>query len=244
MKQNKPYDIFAGFYDEMLEGVNYDLWYDYIVSVMNRYVQKSKCVLELGCGTGIFGKKFSGKGCRYYGMDLSLAMLGKAKAKTGKNFHVFCGNITDFALRKNMDFIFSVHDTMNYMFTKYDFIKALRCVRSALADNGVFMFDLATPYNIETRFMNKKLTYKGEDICIEWTNVYTKSKGYFVSTLRFLYPDGTYDEEIHRQRLYSVDEVKAMIEKVGLKLIRIDGDYGIVPYDGETRMRNFITMRT
>ncbi len=238
----KPYHYLAPYYDYMLTHVDYTTWYHYLRMIMCTYINNPRTVLELGCGTGKFGPKFSKDDYEIYGMDKSLAMLRIAKLRAYKNYHVFCGDITHFALSKTIDFIFSVHDTFNYILNYDEFVHALRCVHSCMGSDSIFLFDLTTEYNIKKNFHNKLLTYHIKGTDIQWYNQYDAHSKILYSRLTFTTNKKKLVEE-HLQRIYTVDEIVPLIVQCGLAIVDIVGDYTLKPPVAETIMVNFITKR-
>jgi len=210
--------------------------------IMCRYINNPRTVLELGCGTGKFGPKFSMDDYEIYGMDKSLEMLKIAKLRAFKNYHIFCGDIKNFALSKTIDFIFSVHDTFNYLLDCEDIVRALHCVRNCMNNSSIFLFDLTTEYNIKKNFHSKLLTFHIKETDIQWYNEYDDHSKILYSKLMFATSKNTLVEE-HLQRLYTVDEVLPLIEQCGLAVVDIVGDYTLKPPHEETIMVNFITKR-
>ena len=63
---------------------------------------KNQIVLDLGCGTGKFMKKFYEKTIKYYGLDLSKDQLNIAKKKVnGDNVEFICCSAEDIPLPNN-----------------------------------------------------------------------------------------------------------------------------------------------
>ena len=87
----EAYSEIAEVYDYLLQHVDYERWYLYLRSLMFRYMSDPQTILELGCGTGRFGSKFSRDDFTIYGMDKSLDMLRVAKMRAYKGFRIFCG---------------------------------------------------------------------------------------------------------------------------------------------------------
>jgi SAM-dependent methyltransferase len=209
---------------------------------MCRYINNPRTVLELGCGTGKFGPKFSMDDYEIYGMDKSLEMLKIAKVRAYKNYHIFCGDIRKFALSKTIDFIFSVHDTFNYILDYDDFSRALHCVHSCMNNDSIFLFDLTTEYNIKKNFHNKLLTFQIKGTTIQWYNEYDAHSKILYSKMTFTMHNNTLKEE-HLQRLYTIDEILPLIEQCGFTVVDIVGDYTLKAPHEETIMVNFITRR-
>lgn len=238
-----PYSILAPAYDKILEHVDYASWYSYILEVMKRYTQRSDLIVELGCGTGRFGAKFSSDGYTIYGIDRSVEMLKAAKQRAKKNFRLICADMTSFALSRPADFIFCVHDTVNYLLSKNEIRKFFARVREAMHSESVFMFDVTTPYNIENYFDGLTYDYEINGVKVEWANSFNKRKQLVHSVLRFHAGDGTYHEENHYQRLYSISVIKRLLEREHFELIGVFGDSSFKEPGEQNIMINFVAKR-
>jgi SAM-dependent methyltransferase len=236
----KPYTIFPLVYDHLLKHVDYEQWYRYIRSLMFMYVDKPVKILELGCGTGKFGAKFSRDNFQIFGMDNSIEMLKMAGHRAHKNFSIFCADMQNFKLAKKFDFIFSVHDTINYFLNPFDILNVLESVRAVMDSNSIFMFDITTEYNIKKYFYNNKTDYFYNGMKVEWKNKYDTKKKLIHSFLKFK-KDGNTETEEHVQKIHSPDEIKDLLEKSGFKLLDIFSDYTFEPVKEDTVMMNFVT---
>lgn len=238
----EPYTDIATVYDYLLRHVDYQEWYEHIVSIMNYYVRKPELVLELGCGTGRFGAKFSNDGYTIFGIDRSIDMLRVARTRAFLNFRILCADITRFHLAKKIDFIFSVHDTVNYLLEPADILNMFRCVRDIMHEESVFMFDITTEHNIFENFDGKISRYPLRNGSVQWGNVYDPETRLVRSTLRFS-RDGRTSEEEHLQRIYSIDEMRDLVGKGGFEILDICGDYTVDSPRENTIMVNFITRK-
>ncbi|HPQ54012.1 MAG TPA: class I SAM-dependent methyltransferase [Spirochaetota bacterium] len=238
-----PYTDISEVYDYLLRHVDYERWYRYIRELIFRYMTDPSCILEIGCGTGKFGAKFSRDDFTVYGMDSSLEMLQVARARAFREFRIFCADVRNFSLSKKMDFIFSVHDTMNYLITVSDFRNALRSVRSCMHDESIFMFDLTTEYNIRRFFDLQEKRYRHKGISILWDNRYNARKKIISSVLTFTYRDGRTSRETHLQRIYSRDEVLRLLHEEGFEVADIFSDYSFLPPGEETVMVNYVVRK-
>ncbi|MDY6934775.1 MAG: class I SAM-dependent methyltransferase [Spirochaetota bacterium] len=236
----EPYTAISSVYDHLLKHVDYDSWYYYIRSIMLKHIESPKRILELGCGTGRFGVKFSRDNFLIYGMDKSIDMLRIAKLRAFKGFHIFCGDMTNFHLSKPFDFIFSVHDTMNYLIQYKDIRMVLSSVKKIMHESSVFLFDITTEYNIKKYFDKKTLKYKIKDMGIEWSNKYDAREKLIYSYLKLNKNSGVEVTERHKQRIYTVDEMQGLIEQENFHIIDVFGDYSFSPVKRDTIMINFI----
>jgi ubiquinone/menaquinone biosynthesis C-methylase UbiE len=240
LKNSEPYSGIAEAYDYILRHVDYEQWYQFIKGLMTLYVENPETVLELGCGTGKFGAKFSADNYRIFGIDISLNMLRVAKTRAFRSFRIICADIRNFYLKRKFDFIFSVHDTMNYQITIDDVRSVLRCVKRIMHEKSIFMFDITTEHNIDRFFDNKTSFYKTRGMNIEWSNSYDRKKKHIISTFIIHYKDGRDYKEEHIQRIYSREEMEIILDEEGFDIVEICSDYTYNAPSSETIMINFI----
>ncbi|MCL1832927.1 MAG: class I SAM-dependent methyltransferase [Leptospirales bacterium] len=243
LNRSEPYTGIAEIYDYMLRHVDYEQWYQFIRSIMLLYAKNPVTVLELGCGTGKFGAKFSSDNYQILGIDRSLSMLLVAKSRAFRNFKIICADIKNFYLKKNFDFIFSVHDTMNYQLADNEIKDILKSVKNAMHSDSIFMFDITTEYNVEKHFNNKTSSYKSRGMSVEWANKYDKKKKYVISSFKIRHANGRAYNEEHIQRIYSQDEIKSLLESEGFEILHICSDYTYNAPSADTIMINFITKK-
>ncbi len=239
----KPFTVIPEFYDYILRHVDYERWYRYIRSLMFRYMSDPGCILELGCGTGKFGAMFSNDDFTIFGMDISIEMLHVAMERAFHGFRIFCGDIVNFHLSKRFDFIFAVHDTLNYILTASDMRKAFSCVRGIMHERSVFMFDITTEYNIRRFFDDKTMKFRTRGVDILWENSYNERKRIIRSKLTLENNEGKIASETHTQRIYTIDEIRKILGQEGFKLIDIFSDYSFDPPKEDTVMINFVVMK-
>jgi SAM-dependent methyltransferase len=238
-----PYTEIPDVYDYLLRHVDYERWYRYIRSLIFRYMKDPQYILEIGCGTGRFGAKFSRDDFDVFGMDSSLAMLKAARPRARKNFRVFCGDARRFAVARKFDFIFSVHDTLNYLTEPADLGRAFESVRGAMHDDSVFMFDLTTEHNIRRFFDGRKSRHVRGGVEVTWDNRYDAAARLVYSTLEVKRRGAGVTREEHVQRIYFIDEARELLEGAGLELADLFSDYTYEPPSERTIMVNFVARK-
>ena len=206
---------------------------------MLNYVKKPNFILEIGCGTGKFGAKFSNDGFFIVGIDKAINMLRVAKTRAYKNFRIFSADMKEFYISRKPDFVFCVHDTINYLLCIEDIKQFFLHIKSLLKKDSVFMFDMTTEYNIFSNFNNKKMQEKHQGREITWNNFYNRTEKIVRSILTFSFND-TYLIEEHEQRIYSIDEISAMLKETGFYILDICSDYTMMEPNNKTVMVNFI----
>lgn len=111
-------------------------------------VEKQGSVLDLACGSGRFSLPIARAGCAVTGLDLSGAMINRAreKARAQKlDIDFQLGDIRLFELDKKFDFIFCGFNSSQHLHEEKEFVSFLECVKRYLAPQGVFAFDIFNP---------------------------------------------------------------------------------------------------
>jgi ubiquinone/menaquinone biosynthesis C-methylase UbiE len=149
------YDIFADFYDQLLDEYIQDtpLWIE--------YAQKCKSpVLELACGTGRALIPIAREGFEITGLDSNESMLKKAKEKIKKKpqevqnrIELIKSDMTNFQIKKKFNLILIVFNSFQHLLTIQDQDNCLKSIHRHLTDNGrliitVFYPDLTRPEGV------------------------------------------------------------------------------------------------
>jgi ubiquinone/menaquinone biosynthesis C-methylase UbiE len=221
----RPYDGFSLVYDRMMKHVNYKRWTAFIVAALKRLGYPKGFVLDMGCGTGTISLLLFEDGYKPVGLDLSIGMIRKAREKSiqaGVSIPFLQGDMRSLPFReRSFDVVLSLYDSMNYMLEKEDLRKVFQEVRRVLKKGGVFIFDLATEWNIIRNFDGRTFSEEHDDFSYIWTNEYDRSMRIVCSRLVFSIKEGARTRrfvEIHRQRMYDVMEVAKVLEGSGFVL--------------------------
>ena len=105
-------------------------------------------VLELACGTGQITIPIALNGHPTVGLDRSRAMLDvatKRAAAANAAVEFVEGDMRDFALGREFDFIFVARNSLLHLLSTADLLAAFAAVRRHLAPHGVFAFDIFNP---------------------------------------------------------------------------------------------------
>ncbi|MBP8081781.1 MAG: methyltransferase domain-containing protein [Spirochaetes bacterium] len=235
----EKYTDFAEHYDYVLKDIDYEEWFQYLKEIMLTYCPRAESVLEIGCGTGKFGAKFSAEGFNIVGVDYSLDMLMAAKKRARKNFKLVCADASKFSFKKKFDFIFCVHDTLNYILDMKDVKLLFANAASCMHKDSIFIFDSTTEFNILSNFDEQRSDFYHKGSYIKWDNTYDRKKRIISSKLRFLGSKKDTTEE-HLQKIHSNGEIVSAIKSSPLELISVFGDYSFEKPCRETIMVNYI----
>jgi len=116
---------------------------EYFKTVVN---EVSGPVGDLCCGTGILTLEFSDSSRKIYAIDSSSSMLQvlRSKLTPEKKVEVVQNNMNSFTLPEPVERIIS-RDAFFHNLTPDDQRSTLKCVYSALAEDGVFAFNIHVP---------------------------------------------------------------------------------------------------
>jgi len=223
---DEPFAQFARHYDQfMLRFVDYKSWVDYVERIFKKHKVTPKTVLDVACGTGIPTVMMAQRGYRMKGVDRSPEMLAVLRSKGATlPIETTQADVRDFDLTEPADAAISLYDSINYLLKEEDLRRCFGCVRKALADGGLFVFDMNTIYGLSEFWGNRITPRNVGDIHSVWENTYDREAK--VSTLHLTFwqeGEGNSEpprfEEVHRERAYSRREVKRCLEASGFSRV-------------------------
>ncbi len=219
------YSKLAAIYDDLMSYVDYKNWSLYIEKLIERWNPNAKSILDISCGTGNTLLRLNSKRFQLFGSDLSFDMLKMARAKIAaakRSIPIWQSSMCSFGLRKPIDVIISLYDSVNYLLTDSDWLSMFSCVHQSLRNQGIFIFDICTEQNSRRFFQNYFEKNRGNGYC------YTRASSYDVQnrmhTNRFeiyLEEEKKYYIEIHQQRILHISEVKSFIQQTEFKLLEV-----------------------
>ena len=194
-------------------------------------------VVDLGCGTGKLTEILADRGYDVMGIDLSEEMLGIALERRDSLSHrtlYLCQDMREFELYGTAGTFVSVGDSVNYLLTDEDMIKLFERVNTFLFPGGIFVFDFKTLHLYKDVIGDSTIAEDREDCSFIWENWYddeSRINEYDLSL--FIRENGAGEnenvfrkyQEIHRQRGYTLEDMKHFAEKAGLSWIaEMDSD--------------------
>ena len=199
----------------------------YIDQNLERLNFQSESVLDLACGTGTAAILLAKRGLRVYGVDGSQHMLKIAKQKAAdEKVHVefLLSDMRSFTIPETVDLVVSLYDSLNYILKPEELVSVFMRVRQHLKENGLFMFDMNTLYNMKYGWDNRfSVFWMTDDILVIESNVHdlsrritTKSFTFFVKREEELFERIL---EEHTERGYTANELEGALTDAGLELV-------------------------
>lgn len=221
------YNNLALVYDKLMEDVDYEAWGNYLDQMITEYGAPGKAVIDLGCGTGSISLELAQRGYNVIGIDYSAEMLTQAEQKFREN-HIsvplFHQDIRELVLDKPVDVVISTFDTLNYILDQNDIFKVFKKVFEVLRKDGLFIFDINTPYKLKEILGDNVFTYNTEEIVYLWENEFDCDRNICQMYLTFFIlneQSKLYErfEEFHEQRVYEVKEMVNFLQEAGFQVI-------------------------
>ena len=220
------YQEFAYFYDEFNGAADYDALFAYVTGELKAHGIQDGIVADFGCGTGELTLMLAQAGYDMIGIDVSEEMLSVLRDKADAlglpltNPMLLCGTIRAAV---------STFDTYNHIGPLENFEKAIAKAAFFMEKDGVFVFDLNTPYKHEKVLSDQTFDFDEDDAACRWSNRYDPQTGRV---------DLSIGEDFHEsfsEYSYPLDTVKALLTRYGFDPVKIaDGEsFGPVRPDSQ-----------
>ena len=224
------YSVLAGVYDRLNATVDYGAWADYIEECFAKYLnEKPSLVLDLGCGTGSVTLELAKRGYDMTGLDISPEMLSEAYThafESGQFGILFLeGDMRDFELYGTMGAIICCLDGINHLLDPEDVSKTFSLVHNYLDPDGLFVFDVNTPYKFKEIYGDNDYALENDGAVCVWRNRLSEDGKQcdFHLTVFEEEDDGRYSRHdgVQSERCYAEDELRSMLENVGFEVLGV-----------------------
>lgn len=209
------YKTYSSYYDYFYQSKDYEKECTFIQTLLSEY--QTQTILDVGCGTGTHLSKLEQYGYTCEGIDFNLEMVEIANKKLkGK---VFQGDMRNYKLNKKYDAITSLFAVFNHNLNLDDARKTLAQLKSHLKQDGVLILDLYNPQSSgeKTNF------YKGITKIMKWN--FNSDSQICESIVTFFDKDKKLCEEKFPLRIYSISEMRKLLEEAGFIKIQVYNNY-------------------
>ena len=224
--------LFRG-YDKLNSETDYSRWADFIAEIFKKYGDGVESVLDLGCGTGAMTFELRRRGFDMTAVDINPDMLSVARdtaARVGADDILWlCQDMRSFELYGTVSAAVCCLDGINHLENVSDLHKCFSLVHNYLDPNGLFVFDVNTPYKFKNFYGNNDYVLEDDGILCCWQNDFnekTKTCDFYLSVFQKA-EDGKWErtDAVQRERCYSEQTLKRALEKNGFKLCGIFADF-------------------
>ncbi len=207
-------------------------------------------VLDLGCGDGRHSLELTRRGFRVTGLDLSEELLERARRRTadeGLDITFIQGDMRDPPAAHAYDLLVNFFTSFGYFREDGENARVLEAISRALRPGGRFLMDyLNREYVISTLVPLDRRTVEGMEVeQRRWITGNPSMAGGHVRINKQvrIREDGaerSYDESV---RMYTLEELEAMMDRAGLTVTRTYGDFDGRPVSGDAP-RNILVGQT
>ncbi|MFB6200961.1 MAG: class I SAM-dependent methyltransferase [Halorhabdus sp.] len=222
--------FFASHYDDLYDEKDYEGEVNYVIDLFDRYDRTVESVLDIGCGSGNHAVELVDRGFAVHGIDKSLEMVRVAREKIDRQrgdapISIERSSIEDFVTDETFDAAIAQFNVFGYITETAAFMAALRSVRNALDNDGVFVFDTwygpaVLDIKPETRY--RKVTVEEGTIHRIATPSLDPERNMVELTYDMLQVDGNIvlsnERESHPIRYYFQPEIELLLEQAGFSL--------------------------
>ena len=247
---NSEYSAIASVYDEINSEIDYPAWADFFERCFDKYLDKKpELILDLACGTGSMTFELQKRGYDMIGADLSEDMLSEAYEKAYdngiQNVLFLRQDMKSFELYGTVGAICCCLDSINYLTKDGDLERCFSCVHNYLDPDGLFIFDVNTPYKFENVYASNHYIFEsrdsqGNDAYCGWQNDYDEQTKLCSFILTVFTEDGegryTKAEEEQTERCYTRPEIESALINNGFEIIGFFSDYDFsIPQENTER---------
>ncbi len=223
------YDDYAEIYDAIGQGAFAE---GLARSILAQAVATPPRLLDLACGTGAASLAFAAAGSAVVGLDRAPQMLSIARAKArDRNLAATfieadlraLGEITAAELAPaSFDLITCLYDSLNYLLDDDDLTKVFTAAAALLRPSGQLIFDLNTPVEYLSWETDYQVVYDDDSYLVynqlSYDQRSKRASGRIVWFIREI--DRWWrGEELHIERAWGDDEVRAALAAAGLRLL-------------------------
>ncbi len=244
------YSDFAYVYDELMLDADYQKRTDYVLALFEKYGKRPTLLLDLACGTGTFSNALAKKGIEVIGADMSEDMLSVAREKMydeGINVLYLCQKAEELDLFGTIDGAVCLMDSLNHITDEEALEKAISRVSLFMEKDGLFIFDVNTPYKHKEVLGNNTFIKESDETFCVWQNEYVEN-GSIVNIRLDIFSknDELYERfgEEFSEKAYDFDFLKTLLLKYDFEVLKIFDDLSENEIKSDTERAFFVCKKT
>ena len=243
-KKYDNYGAISTIYDKVNSHIDYSAWADFIEKCFDKYLgTRPSLLLDLACGTGSMTLELAKRGYDMIGVDASPDMLNvaydrKFDLELENDVLFLLQDMREFELYGTVGAVTCCLDSLNYLTEDTDLEKCFSLVHNYLDPDGLFLFDVNTPYKFENVYGSNSFVYEeddcGEDSFCIWQNYYdkdTKLCDFSLTVFEKLEGGEDYSrrDELQTERCYNRAEIEKALTENGFEILGFYSDFNFSP---------------
>ena len=248
------YGAIARVYDKLNAEIDYRAWADFFEVCFDRFLPaRPVLLLDLACGTGKMTLELARRGYDMIGADGSEEMLCEAMLASDLDEELekrplfILQDMRVFELYGTVGAVSCCLDSLNYLTGNGDLDACFACVHNYLDPDGLFLFDMNTPYRFREVYGDRAYILEDEmedaqgnkkEIYCGWQNAYdpqTKLCQFFLSLFE-QNADGSFSraDEVQTERCYELSEIKDALARAGFEFLGVWADFDFAAPEANT----------
>lgn len=222
------YEAIAPVYDDFTSHYDYELWLASLLPQLERHGLSGRRLLDVGCGTGKSFLPMQERGWEVTACDISASMVEIAREKAGEAARLSVADMRELPAFGEFDLVWSLDDAVNYLLSVEELERALVGMRRNLAPGGLLMFDVNTLESYRSFFAESEVREGAGGRRLVWRGRGSKDAppgAISEASFEVIGPDGEreIEPELHRQRHFTEEDVRAVLERAGLECLDVFG---------------------
>lgn len=222
------YGDFSAVYDCLTDNVEYEKRARYIHRLLQDGDVDGGLLLDLACGTGRLSCEMAKLGYEVIGVDISGEMLSVAQnnaAEQGADILFLCQPMQSLDLFGTVRGTVCTLDSINHLTDPADVKKTFAGVSLFTEPDGLFVFDVNTPYKHREILANNTFVYDADEVYCVWQNTLDPATDTVTIDLDIFEQDedGAYyrTQESFCERAYTREDLTNWLEEAGFDNIKI-----------------------
>ncbi len=193
-------------------------------------------MLDVGCGTGRHSKLLAENGFDVTGIDLSLPSIEAAKKSEKENLHFYRHDMRLPFYVNYFNYAFNFFTSFGYFKSQREHDNAIKSMVSSLLPDGILVIDYLNVHYAALHLREyESLQIEGIDYDIHrW-----QSESYFFKTID-INDQGSKFSFTEKVRKFTLDDFREMLQKNGMEIKAVFGNYKLQPFDVQQSNRLII----
>lgn len=193
-------------------------------------------VLDIGCGTGLASSAFQQAGYHVTGLDVSAAMLARARDRLGEEAVLVHGDARELVVDEPVPLAISTYDIPNHLGDLASIEAYLRRAYAAVTPGGHLVFDVATRLGLQG--INSVQVRETDDSILVFRGALNDEAGYGFYRISGVVrgEDGRYDRfaTTITNTVVPFEQLRGVLSDVGWRLVHVAGTQDVsTPLQGE-----------
>lgn len=224
----EAYDAMAHAYDAFTADYQHDLWVSRLEALALARGLSGRRVLDVACGTGLSFLPLLRRGYDVVGVDISPAMIARARAKA-PDVPLYEADMRRLPILGRFDLVTCLEDALNYMLTVDDLREALGGIARNLRPGGMAIWDLNTLAQYDGQFA-RDIVIDDPGLFIGWTprdvavEDGVRTAEVSISVFKQVRTgEWVRSISVHRQRHWTSEDVERLAADAGLRVATVRG---------------------